>query len=79
MIGFNKLQFANQPENVDKQFVFLFKFNDGIFKHHFDKNKEYTVRKGGRFDRNRPEISLYAYIPIKELECIQSLSSPSES
>lgn len=67
MIGFNKLQFAKQPENVDKQFVFLFKFIDGLFIHHFDKNKEYTIRKGGRFDRFKPEISLYAFIPITEL------------
>ena len=67
MIGFNKIQFANQPENVDKEFIFLFKFVDGLFKHHFDRSKAYSIRKGGRFDRARPEVSMYAYIPIDEL------------
>ena len=68
MIGYNKLQFAKL--NPDKQFVFLFKFTDGIFKHHYDPNKEYTIRKGGRFDRNRPEVSNYAFIPISDLTLI---------
>jgi len=66
MIGANKLQFAKL--NPDKQFVFLFKFTDGIFRHKYLIDKEYTIRKGGRFDRNRPEVSNYAYIPIGELE-----------
>ena len=68
MIGYNKLQFAYQ--NPDKQFVFLFKFYDGLYKHHFDPLKEYSIRKAGRFDRNRPEISMYVFIPITELTLI---------
>ena len=71
MIGANKLQFAN--ENSHSQFVFLFKFNDGLFKHHYDPLKEYSIRKGGRYDRARPEVSMYAYIPITELTLIQTL------
>jgi len=65
MIGYNKILYAKKYP--DKNYVFLFKFCDGLFKHHFNPNKEYTVRKGGRYDRARPEISNYAYIPITEL------------
>jgi hypothetical protein len=67
MIGFNKIQFANQPENVDKQFVFLFLFEDGLYKHNYDPLKKYSIRKAGRYDRKKIEVSTYLFIPIVDL------------
>jgi hypothetical protein len=65
MIGFNKIQYARQYP--DKNYVFLFKFIDGLYKHHFIPEKQYTLRQGGRYDRGQPEIKQYAYIPISDL------------
>lgn len=65
MIGYNKIQYARQYP--DKNYVFLFKFNDGLYKHHFAQEKNYTLRQGGRYDRGRAEIKQYAYIPVSEL------------
>ena len=68
MIGYNKIKYAkNHPEF---NYVFLFKFNDGLYKHHYDPNKEYTISKGGRYDRGKAEISDYAFIPICDLTLI---------
>jgi hypothetical protein len=65
MIGYNKLQYARQYP--DKDYVFLFKFNDGLYKHIFVPEKKYTLRQGGRHDRGKAEIKQYAYIPINDL------------
>ena len=68
MIGNNKILYAKQYP--DKNYVFLFKFADGLYKHHFDPKKEYSVRQGGRCDRGRPEYKDYIFIPIEELDLV---------
>jgi hypothetical protein len=68
MIGYNKIQYARM--NPDKNYVFLFKFLDGLYKHDFDPQKNYSVRQGGRTDRGAPEIKDYVFIPVKELTLV---------
>jgi hypothetical protein len=68
MIGYNKIQYAKM--NPDKNYVFLFKFLDGLYKHDFDPQKTYSVRQGGRIDRGAPEIKDYVFIPVKELSLV---------
>ena len=65
MIGENKLKFASK--NPDKKFIFLFRFEDGLYQHIFNPEKEYNIKIGGRQDRGRPEFKKYCYIPITEL------------
>jgi len=66
MIGYNKLKYAiNRP---DKEFIFLFNFQDGIYKHKFNPKKNYKIKDGGRCDRGKIETAKYAYIPLCELE-----------
>ena len=65
MIGENKLQFARKFP--DKTFVFLFRFEDGLYQHIFNPNKKYEIKIGGRQDRGRKEFKYYAFIPIEEL------------
>ena len=68
MIGHNKIKYA--LDNPQFNYVFLFKFLDGLYKHHFDPTRNYELRKGGRMDRGKPEFRNYAYIPIDELTFI---------
>jgi len=65
MIGYNKILYAKKYP--DKNYIFLFKFNDGLYKHHYDPQKEYTIKQGGRWDRGRQEIKDYAYIKKEDL------------
>ena len=65
MIGLNKILFARK--NPDKNYVFLFKFLDGLYEHRFDPNKDYSVRRGGRTDRGSAEIKDYVYIKVCDL------------
>jgi hypothetical protein len=65
MIGYNKIEYARlHPEN---NYVFLFDFIDGLYKHDFDPTRKYKTAEGGRTDRGYHEIKQYAYIPIEDL------------
>ena len=64
MIGINKiLRASSLNENV----YFFFWFVDGLYYWLYDKDYEFEIKRSGRFDRGRPELNDYAYIPIDML------------
>ena len=68
MIGLNKINYAK--ENPDKEFYFVFVFNDGLYYWKYNNEDKLNYRKGGRFDRGYNEIKDYCYIPINLLKNI---------
>ena len=52
-----------------KRSICLFNFTDGLYSIEIDKNKidKFKLKKGGRWDRGRPELNQYYYIPIELL------------
>jgi len=64
MIGYNKIMKALE---INEDVYFIFNFTDGIYYYKFDKEYELEIKKGGRFDRGRPEINDYVYLPIELL------------
>jgi hypothetical protein len=67
IVGKNKLDYA---EKSGKVVYFIFSFSDGLFYWRYDSNLIGDVikfAKGGRFDRGRPEVRDYAYIPVNLL------------
>ena len=67
MIGYNKIKKALE---LNEDVYFIFNFTDGIYYYKFDRDKELEVKQGGRFDRGRPEIKDYCFIPIEILQKI---------
>jgi len=65
MIGMNKINKCNKCNN----YYFFFKFNDGLYywKYDFKKIVDFDIRIGGRYDRGRPELNKYLYIPTNLL------------
>ena len=64
MIGINKvLRASSLNENV----YFFFWFVDGLYYWLYDKDYEFEIKRAGSFDRGRPELNDYAYIPIDML------------
>lgn len=63
MVGKNKLDFA---ERSCRDCFFVFSFKDGIYYWKYNKEDiasgKVTFKKGGRFDRGKPEVKDYAYI-----------------
>jgi len=53
-------------------FVFLFNFTDGLYYVKYDKDlfNSFKIRTITRYDRGRPEQSLYLCIPINHLTII---------
>ena len=68
MIGLNKINYAK--ENPDKEFYFVFVFNDGLYYWKYNDEDKLNYRKGGRYDRGYNEIKDYCYIPINLLKNI---------
>jgi len=52
-----------------KRSICLFNFSDGLYSIEIDKNKidKFKLKRGGRWDRGRPELNEYYYIPIELL------------
>jgi len=71
MCGYCKLKFAK--ENTDNNYIFLFKFTDGLYYHKWDKYKHYDMRAGGRCDRGKVEISNYFYIKKEDLKKFENI------
>jgi hypothetical protein len=67
MIGKGKIDYMLES---GKKSVCLFNFTDGLYSIEIDKNKidQFVLSKGGRFDRGRPELNMYYYIPTRMLE-----------
>ena len=64
MIGYNKIKKAS---TLDEYVYFFFSFEDGLYYWLYDKDYELEIKREGRFDRGRPEINDYCYIPIEML------------
>lgn len=62
MIGKDKLDFASL--NSHKKVVFVFNLEDGVYYWVYDKEQlgEIEFKEGGRFDRGKREVKMYAYI-----------------
>ena len=65
MIGLNKIKKAS---TLQEYVYFFFCFNDGLYYWLYDKECELEIKKAGRFDRGRPEINEYCFIPIELLK-----------
>ncbi len=65
MIGLNKIKKAS---TLQEYVYFFFCFNDGLYYWLYDKECELEIKKAGRFDRGRPEINEYCFIPIELLQ-----------
>ena len=65
MVGLNKLNYAKK--HPDKQIIFCFNFNEGLYYHMYTPDKEYSIREGGRNDRGKAEIKAYFFINSSDL------------
>ena len=56
-----------------KKSICLFNFTDGVYNIEITENivRQFELREGGRWDRGRPEMSQYYYIPIELLKILQ--------
>ena len=72
MIGSNKIKKAKKlmKENTKLVVYFVFAFTDGLYYWKYDPLFNLKTQIGGRNDRGRPEMKLYAYIPVVELKPI---------
>ena len=68
MIGYTKILHA-QKQNKDVYFIF--QFTDGNYYYKYDVKETFEIKKGGRYDRGRPENNLYYYIPSNVLTKIE--------
>lgn len=70
MISQSKIEYAKR--NPELEFVFCFQFEDGLYYIKYDEKvfAEFEVCNGGRFDRGRPELNLYCYIPVSLLKLV---------
>jgi hypothetical protein len=66
MVGYNKILSAQVQE---RKVVFCFDFLDNkCYYEYKDEDKDkIEIRLGGRTDRNKNEIKMYAYIPLELL------------
>ena len=67
MCGLNKIKYAE--DHPEKNVVFYFLYQDGLYKWDYNKD-QYSIRGGGRNDRERDERKDYGYILIEHLELI---------
>lgn len=67
MVSQSKIKWANEYYPAD--FYFAFSFTDGLYYIKYDSKvfSTFEVGQGGRFDRGRPELNQYCFIPIDQL------------
>jgi hypothetical protein len=67
MLPYSKVKIAEA--NINKTYYFAFKFTDGIYYIQYNKNlfDTFEIKEGGRWDRGRPEMNRYIYIPVDKL------------
>jgi len=71
IVGKNKLDYAKKS---GKDCYFVFNYPEGLYYWKYNDSLiggEVKIGKCGRFDRGRPEVKDYAYIPISILTEIQ--------
>jgi len=68
MIGYNKLKFADDPENAGKLFRIYYQFPTGIYQYNYipGASSNFPKRDFTREDRGRPETKLHSWIPIEK-------------
>ena len=66
MVGENKVIKGFEHQIAGRRVFFVFDFVDCMCIWELNRD-EYHIKHGGRFDRGRPEIKSYCYIPIKYL------------
>jgi len=66
MLPYSKITHCDNPEVT---YIFAFKYTDKISYIKYDKElfNTFEVKEGGRWDRGRPELNKYIYIPIDKL------------
>jgi hypothetical protein len=64
MIGYNKILACKKCE---KDVYFIFQYLDGNYYYKYSNDESFEIKKGGRFDRGRPESNYYCFIPIEKL------------
>ena len=68
MIGFNKI---NKASLILEDVYFCFCFTNGLYYYKYNKEDNFEIKKGGRYDRIKSgEINDYYYIPINLLQKI---------
>tara|TARA_R110000803_G_scaffold11657_1_gene34674 strand:- start:1326 stop:1766 length:441 start_codon:yes stop_codon:yes gene_type:complete len=72
MVGYNKIKEAEE-EKSDKIYRFYFLFNDFKLYYWDFKEGEYEIRRGGRHDRGRAEVKMYAYINCDKLILVDTI------
>lgn len=65
MVGENKIKFCKKYPH--KNHFFFFCFQDGDYYYHYNPEDVLSFGRGGRYDRGRPEMRQYCYIPINLL------------
>ena len=52
------------------RYAFAFQFTDGLYyiEYNEDLFQHFERRQGGRYDRGKPEIELYCFIPVNQLQ-----------
>jgi len=79
MVSASKVCVArNDPS---KKYIFAFSFTDGVYYIEYDEKvfSEFETKQGGRFDRGRPELDDYCYIPVSKLKPLVPPTPPPES
>ena len=64
MVGYNKIL---QAQKCEKDVFFIFQFTDGNYYYKYNRCEIFEIKKGGRYDRGKPESNYYYYIPIEKL------------
>ena len=66
MISKSKIEYMLKS---GKRSICLFSFTDGLYNIEITENiiEQFELREGGRWDRGRPELNQYYYIPIEIL------------
>jgi hypothetical protein len=72
MVGANKVRIAEE-DTSGKRYLFAFNFTDGLYYVEYDRElfSGFEIKQGGRFDRGRPELNEYCYIPVS---CLKLMS-----
>lgn len=67
MISQSKVNVAKKSPN--KKFIFCFKYTDGLYYIPYEEElfNTFEISQGGRYDRGRPELNSYCYIPVDKL------------
>jgi hypothetical protein len=75
MIGINKINFCDSQK---KNSFFIFEFTDKMLYYEYEPKSRVKKLIGGRCDRGKEELKLYAYLPISEMKEINPVLTHQE-